>query len=188
MKRCAWAEHPDMHDYHDNEWGVPLHDDRRLFEALILDGAQAGLSWRTILNKRPHYRKVYDNWDVKKIARYDAKKSKALLMDPGIVRNKMKIASSIQNANVFLDIKKEFGSFDNYLWGFVNHKPIVNEFNSIKEIPAKTELSDKISKDLKKRGMNFVGSTIIYAMLQGVGVVNDHETSCFRWKEVGRNT
>ncbi len=175
-----------MTEYHDKEWGVPVHDDRHLFEVLILDGAQAGLSWRTILNKRENYRKAFDNFDVKKVAKYDAKKVRKLLQDEGIVRNKLKIASAVRNAKVFMEIQKEFGSFDAYIWGFVNGKPIKNKWKSVSDLPAKTELSDTISKDLKNRGMNFVGSTIIYAVMQTIGMVNDHEIECFRHKGVLR--
>lgn len=182
-KRCDWSIYSSselMTQYHDEEWGVPVHDDRHLFEVLVLDGAQAGLSWSTILNKRENYRKAFDNFDVKKVAKYDGKKVEKLLQDKGIVRNKLKIASAIRNAKVFIEIQKEFGSFDKYIWGFVKGKPINNNRKSMKSIPATTELSDIISKDLKARGMNFVGSTIIYAVAQAIGLVNDHEPSCFR--------
>lgn len=185
-KRCAWAtgvtalyEH-----YHDHDWGVPVHDDRLHFEMLILEGAQAGLSWSTILNKRAAYKKAFDNFVAKKIAEYDTKKEQELLTNEGIVRNKLKIASAIRNAKVFLEIQKEYGSFDAYIWNFVDGKPILNKRKSIKDIPAKTDVSDAISKDLKKRGMNFVGSTIIYAYMQAIGMVNDHEVSCYRYREV----
>ncbi|MCP6719812.1 MAG: DNA-3-methyladenine glycosylase I [Patescibacteria group bacterium] len=173
-----------MTEYHDKEWGVPVHDDRHLFEILILDGAQAGLSWRTILNKRENYRKAFDNFDVKKIAKYDAKKTRKLLQDKGIVRNRLKIASAVRNAKVFIEIQKEFGSFDKYIWGFVNGKPIKNKWKRMSDLPARTELSDNISKDLKRRGMNFVGSTIIYAIMQTIGMVNDHEVGCFRYNKL----
>lgn len=185
-KRCAWAtgvtalyEH-----YHDHDWGVPVHDDRLHFEMLILEGAQAGLSWSTILNKRAAYKKAFDNFDAKRVAAYDSKKEEELLKNEGIVRNKLKIASAIRNAKVFLEIQKEYGSFDAYIWHFVDGKPILNKRKSIKDIPAKTDVSDAISKDLKKRGMNFVGSTIIYAYMQAIGMVNDHEVSCYRYREV----
>ncbi len=186
IKRCQWSDGDDilMKAYHDKEWGAPTHDDRRLFEMLILEGAQAGLSWRTILNKREHYRKAFDNFNVKKVAKYDAKKIKILLQNVGIVRNKLKIASAVRNAKVFIDIQKEYGSFDAYIWGFVDGKPIQNKRKSMSDAPSYTELSDTISKDLKRRGMNFVGSTIIYALLQTTGIVNDHEVSCFRHTEV----
>jgi len=182
-KRCSWADNnPIYEDYHDKEWGRPLHDDRLLFEFLILEGAQAGLSWITILKKRANYRKAFDNFNVKKIAKYDKQKVKALLNNEGIVRNKLKIAATIKNAQHFMGIQKEFGSFDQYIWSYVNHKPIINKFKSINEIPAMTGLSDKISKDLKKRGFSFVGSTIVYAFMQAVGMVNDHLTDCFCYK------
>lgn len=187
IKRCAWGlEGGDtlMIEYHDKEWGVPVHDDRHLFEVLILDGAQAGLSWRTILNKRDNYRKAFDNFDVKKVAKYDAKKMERLMQDDGIVRNRLKIESAVRNAKVFIEIQKEFGSFDAYIWKFVDGKPIKNKYKSVSELPAKTELSDEISKDLKKRGMNFVGSTIIYAIMQTIGLVNDHQVDCFRYNKV----
>ena len=186
MKTCAWAENnvEIYKEYHDKEWGVPVHDDRKLFEMIILEGAQAGLSWLTVLKKRNNYKKAFDNFDAKKIAKYDAKKVKELLNNEGIIRNKLKVNYTIQNAKVFLEIQKEFGSFNKYIWGFVNNKPIQNKFKSMKEIPPKTEVSDEISKDLKKRGMNFVGSTIIYAFMQAVGMVNDHEVTCFRYKVV----
>jgi len=173
-----------MANYHDNEWGVPMHDDNQLFEVLILDGTQAGLSWTTILNKRENYRKAFDNFDIQKVAKYGDKKIKSLLNNAGIVRNKLKIASAIRNANVFIKIQKEFGSFDKYIWAFVNNIPIQNKHKNLSDCPAKTELSDKISKDLKARGMNFVGSTIIYAILQTIGMVNDHTIDCFRYKEL----
>ncbi|RZD31447.1 MAG: DNA-3-methyladenine glycosylase I [uncultured DHVE6 group euryarchaeote] len=184
--RCKWLDltKEDYIKYHDKDWGVQEHNDRKLFAKLILDGAQAGLSWYTILRKRDNYRKAFDNWDYKKIAKYDSNKELELLKNEGIVRNKLKIKSAIKNAQTFIKIREEFGSFDNYLWGFVNYKQIINKFKSVDEIPSKTELSDKISKDLKKRGMNFVGSTIIYAFMQAVGMVNDHQVDCFRYKEV----
>ena len=184
VKRCAWCPSDDelYCCYHDEEWGVPVHNDRKLFEMLVLEGMQAGLSWITILKKRENYRKTLDNFNYKKIARYTDKKINELLKNEGIIRNRLKVLSIIQNAKVFLEIQKEFDSFDNYIWGFVNGKPINNKINSIKEIPAKTELSEKISKDLKKRGMNFVGPTIVYSFMQAVGIVNDHEVSCFRYK------
>lgn len=185
-KRCAWGiEGNKLYiRYHDEEWGVPVHDDRLLFELLILEGAQAGLSWSTILNKRAAYKKAFDNFNAKKVAAYDSKKVRELLKNDGIVRNKLKIASAIRNAKVFLEIQKEFGSFDIYLWGFVDGTPIQNKCKSMSQIPASTDLSDVISKDLKKRGMNFVGSTIIYAYMQSMGMVNDHEVTCFRYTEV----
>lgn len=185
MKRCAWpADDPLMIDYHDREWGVPLHDDQRHFEFIILDGAQAGLSWRTILHKRARYREVFDGFDPAKVARYKKRKVESLLKDAGIVRNRMKIESAIRNAKVFLEIQKEFGTFDAYVWQFVGAKTIQNRWKTIQDIPAKTAESDAMSKDLKKRGMNFVGSTILYAYMQAAGMVNDHETSCFRHREL----
>jgi len=183
MKRCDWVplDNKLYLNYHDKEWGVPVHDDTKLFEMLILEGAQAGLSWSTVLKKRKNYKKAFDNFNYKNIARYDEKKVQELLNDAGIIRNKLKIRSTIRNAKVFLEIQKEFGSFDKYIWGFVNFKQVQNKFKSMKELPAKTELSDKISKDLKKRGMNFVGSTIIYAYLQAIGIVNDHQIDCYKY-------
>jgi DNA-3-methyladenine glycosylase I len=173
-----------MVSYHDKEWGIPVHNDKQLFELLILEGAQAGLSWNTILNKRENYRKAFDSFDVKKVSKYDSKKVEKLLQDKGVVRNKLKIASAVRNAKVFIEIQKEFDSFDKYIWGFINEKPIKNKRKKMSDIPASTELSDEISKDLKKRGMNFVGSTIVYAIMQGVGLVNDHEMSCFRYNDI----
>ncbi len=184
MKRCEWAAKEHQHAYHDTEWGVPVHDDRLLFEFLILEGAQAGLSWDTILKKRDHYRKVYDQFDPRKVARYTQRKVDKLLADPGIVRNRLKVAASIGNAKAFLAVQKESGSFDAYLWRFVGGKPIKNKFKNLKDIPATTPESDAMSKDLKKRGFKFVGSTICYAFMQAVGMVNDHETTCFRYKQV----
>ncbi|MAG47182.1 DNA-3-methyladenine glycosylase I [archaeon] len=186
MEKCSWIDekNPLYVKYHDKEWGLPLHDDTKLFELLILEGAQAGLSWSTILNKRENYRKAFDSFNYEKIALYDSKKINSLLQDAGIVRNKLKINSTIQNAKAFIKIRKEFTSFDKYIWSFVNNKPIKNNFKSLKDIPAKTPLSDKISIDLKKRGMNFVGSTIIYAYMQATGLVNDHQINCFRYEEV----
>jgi DNA-3-methyladenine glycosylase I len=179
--RCAWATGELMVQYHDEEWGVPVHDDRTLFEFLILEGAQAGLSWSTILNKRDNYRKAFDGFDATRIARYDRRKVARLLLDPGIVRNRLKIASTIANAQAFLRAQKEFGSFDRYIWQFVGGKPRVNSPKSMKELPAKTAESDAMSKDLKKRGFNFVGSTICYAFMQAVGMMNDHVVECFRY-------
>jgi len=184
--RCGWLDLTKQHyvKYHDEEWGVSVHNENKLFEFLILEGAQAGLSWDTILRKQDNYKKVFDNWDYRKIAKYDSNKERELLQNEGIVRNKLKIKSAIKNAQTFIKIREEFGSFDNYLWVFVNHKQIINKFKSVDEIPSTTDLSDKISKDLKKRGMNFVGSTIIYAFMQAVGMVNDHQIDCFRYREV----
>ena len=170
--------------YHDAEWGVPLHDDRRLFEFLILEGAQAGLSWDTILRKRENYRKAFDDFDAEKIARYDEKKVAELLQNEGIVRNRLKIASTIRNAKSYLKTIDEFGSFDSYIWQFVDGKPIVNAWQNLSEVPAKTSVSDAMSKDLKQRGFTFAGSTICYAFMQACGLVNDHLVSCFRYNEV----
>ncbi len=182
--RCPWCEKDDLYrNYHDNEWGFPVHDDRKFFEKLILDGAQAGLSWYTILSKRENYRKAFADWDVHKVARFTEKKMEKLLLDPGIVRNRLKIKSAVQNAKVFIGIQKEFGSFDSYVWSFVNHKQIINYPNIMKEVPITSPESDALSKDLKKRGMSFVGSTIIYAFMQAAGLVDDHLFSCFR-KEI----
>ena len=184
MQRCDWAKNDLAVQYHDAEWGVPQHDDRKLFEFLILEGAQAGLSWDTILRKRENYRAAFDDFDYKKIALYDAEKQAELLQNEGIIRNRLKIKSAIQNANAFLKIQKEFGSFDKYIWNFVGGKPIVNRWKNLSEVPAKTEISDAMSKDLKKRGFNFVGSTIMYAFMQACGLVNDHLVSCFRYTEI----
>lgn len=180
-QRCEWCgSDPIYVKYHDTEWGVPVHDDRQLFEKLSLDGAQAGLSWITILKRVDNYKKAFDNFDVKKVSKYDDKKIEKLLQDAGIIRNRLKVKSVVSNAKIFMDIQKEFGSFDKYLWGFVNYKTIVNDIKIMKDIPVTSEISDKISTDLKKRGMKFVGSTIIYAYIQAVGLVNDHKNSCFR--------
>lgn len=176
--RCSWAVSDLMIAYHDREWGMPVHDDRLLFEFLILEGAQAGLSWETILKKRDNYRKAFDNFDARKIAKYDAKKTASLLADAGIVRNRLKIAATIQNAKAFLDIQKEFGSFDKFIWQFVGGKPIDNKRRSTDGLPAKTAQSDAMSKELLKRGFKFVGSTICYAYMQAVGMVNDHLIDC----------
>jgi DNA-3-methyladenine glycosylase I len=180
--RCPWASGDLSVRYHDEEWGVPVHDNRTLFEFLILEGAQAGLSWSTILNKRENYRKAFDGFDVERIARYDRRKVARLLRDPGIVRNKLKIASTIANAKAFLRVQKEFGSFDRYIWQFVGGKPRVNSPKSMKQVPARSEESDAMSRDLKKRGFNFVGSTICYAFMQAVGMVDDHVVECFRYR------
>ncbi len=184
-KRCRWAgDDPLMVAYHDEEWGLPLRDDRKLFELLILEGAQAGLSWRTVLNKRENYRKAFDNFDPQKIARYRDGKVQKLLADAGIIRNRLKIAATIQNAKSYLQLQKEGITFAEYVWQFVNDAPLVNSWKSLEEIPAKTEQSDAMSKDLKKRGFKFVGSTICYAFMQAAGMVNDHETGCFRYAQV----
>ncbi len=180
-QRCEWCgEDPLYVEYHDKEWGVPVHDDRKFFEMLILEGAQAGLNWLTILRKRENYRKAFDNFDAEKIAKYDKAKVAKLLADAGIVRNRLKIAATIQNARAFLEVQKEFGSFDRYIWQFVGGKPKINQWKNLKEIPPKTAESDALSKDLKKRGFSFVGSTICYAFMQAVGMVNDHVARCFR--------
>ena len=185
-KRCEWVdlENQLYVKYHDEEWGVPVHNDRKLFELLILEGAQAGLSWNTVLKKRENYRKAFDNWNYEKISKYTIKNEKELLQNEGIIRNKLKIKSAISNAKVFITIRKEFGSFDEYIWSFVNNQQVVNKFESLSEIPSKTKISDELSKDLKSRGMSFVGSTIIYAFMQSVGMVNDHVVSCFRYGKV----
>src|SRR6266850_3573377 len=187
-KRCSWAsglQDPEYLQYHDEEWGRPVHDDRHLFEMLTLEGAQAGLSWSTILHKRANYRKSFSSFDPKKVARFDAKRRATLMQDAGIVRNRLKIDSTVTNAQAFLQVQKEFGSFDKYLWNFVDGKPVVNIRPPGERLPASTDLSDRISKDLKKRGFRFVGSTIIYAFMQAVGVVNDHLSTCFRYRQVG---
>jgi len=186
-KRCTWpGEDPLYIRYHDREWGIPIHSDRKLFEFLILEGAQAGLSWITVLKKRPAYRKAFDNFDFNKVARYKERKIKQLLNNPGIIRNKLKIRSAISNAKAFIEVRKEFSTFNKYIWQFVDGKPIQNSFKDMKDIPATTELSDQISKDLKKRGFNFVGSTIVYAHMQATGMVNDHTMDCFRYREINR--
>ena len=182
--RCGWANGDLYIRYHDEEWGVPVHDDRTLFEFLILEGAQAGLSWSTILNKRENYRRAFDNFDPQRIAQYRPSKIKALLADTGIVRNKLKIASAVENAKAFLRVQEEFGSFDRYIWQFIGGKPRVNKRKSLRQVPARTRESDAMSKDLKRRGFKFVGSTICYAFMQGVGMVNDHIVDCFRYSLV----
>jgi len=183
VQRCAWAGSDPLYvRYHDEEWGVPVHDDRRLFEMLVLEGAQAGLSWITILRKRPAYRKAFDRFDPKKIARYDARKRRALLADAGIVRNRLKIDAAITNAQAYLDVRKEFGSFDSYVWRFVGGQPKVNHPKTMSDVPPRSAESDALSRDLQSRGFRFVGSTICYAFMQAVGMVNDHVTSCYRHK------
>jgi len=181
--RCAWATEDLAIAYHDEEWGVPVHDDRLLFEFLILEGAQAGLNWMTILKKRENYRGAFGYFDARKVARYDSGKSRKLLADPGIVRNRLKIESAVRNAKAFLAVQKEFGSFDRYIWGFVGSRPIRNHRKSSKEVPARTPESDSMSKDLIQRGFKFVGSTICYAFMQAVGMVNDHTIDCFRYDQ-----
>ena len=183
--RCSWAgDDPLYIDYHDKEWGVPVHDDQKLFEFLILEGAQAGLSWITILKKRDNYRKAYDQFQVEKVARYSDKKIQTLLTNPGIVRNKLKIQSSISNALAFIEIQNKFGSFDKYLWCFVDGIPIQNNWKTLQQVPTTTTVSDALSHDLKQRGFKFVGSTICYAFMQAVGLVNDHVANCFRHQQV----
>lgn len=177
--RCGWAQKNElMTKYHDEEWGKPLHDDQKLFEFLILEGMQAGLSWQTILNKREEFRKAYDGFDVLKVSEYGQDKIEELMLNPGIIRNRLKIEASVGNAKHFKEIVSEFGSFDKYIWSFVDHKPIVNNWKLLSELPAKTDLSDRISADLKKRGFKFVGSTIVYAHMQATGMVNDHLATC----------
>jgi len=184
-KSCSWPTNdPLMIKYHDKEWGVPVHNDRKLFEFLLLEGMQAGLSWWIVLYKRENYRKAFDNFDFNKIAKYNKRKINSLLKNEGIIRNKLKVESAVTNAKAFLEIRKEFGTFNKYIWSFVNGKPIQNKFKSLKEIPASTKLSDLISKDLKKRGFKFVGTTIIYAHMQATGMVNDHVVDCFRYREL----
>ncbi len=183
--RCAWSSKSDKEErYHDTEWGIPVHDDKLLFEFLILEGAQAGLSWSTILRKRNGYRQAFDNFDAKKIAEYDETKIAELLQNPEIIRNRLKIRAAVTNAKAFLEIQQEYGSFDAFVWSFVDGNPIQNQWRNFAELPAKTDLSDNMSKDLKKRGFTFVGSTICYAFMQAVGMVNDHTTDCFRYKEL----
>lgn len=184
--RCAWAEGqaPFYVAYHDTEWGVPVHDDRRHFEFLVLEGAQAGLSWATVLKKRENYRKHFANWDPAKVARFTSARVEKMLGDPGIVRNRLKVTSAIGNARAFLAVQEAFGSFDAYIWDFVDGVPVVNRWRTLREIPARTPLSDAVSKDLKQRGFRFVGSTIMYAHLQAAGLVNDHTLDCFRRQEI----
>ncbi len=183
--RCEWVGNdPLMISYHDTEWGVPTYNDKALFEFLILEGAQAGLSWTTILRKRENYRKAFDNFNVNKIAQYDSKKISSLLSNEGIIRNKLKIAATIQNAKAFLNVQKEFGTFDKYIWQFVGSKPIKSTFKKLSDYPARTKEAETMSKDLLKRGFKFVGPTICYAFMQAVGIVNDHQVQCFRYNEV----
>jgi len=182
--RCQWAVNELNIDYHDKEWGVPVREDKLLFEMLILEGAQAGLSWTTVLKKRNNYRKAFDNFNAAKIAKYTARDVKRLLNDEGIIRNRLKVAATIDNAKTYLKIKKDFGSFEKYIWSFVQGKPIDNKFKKLSDIPATTAISDQMSKDLKNRGFRFVGSTICYAFMQAVGMVNDHTVHCFRYKQI----
>ncbi len=185
-KRCGWVvnQYPEYIRYHDEEWGVPVHDDQKHFEFLILEGAQAGLSWSTILKRRDGYRTAFANFNVEEVAKFDEKKLNDLLLNKGIIRNKLKIFSAVTNARAFIRIQKEFGSFDSYIWSFVNNKPLVSGWEELSQIPATTKESDSLSKDLKKRGFKFVGSTIIYAHMQACGLVNDHTTDCFRYQEI----
>ena len=183
--RCEWCGTEELYvKYHDEEWGVPVHDDKVHFEFLILEGAQAGLSWITVLRKRDNYRKAFDNFDVNKVSRYTEKRIEKLLQNPGIIRNKLKVRSAVSNAQAFIEVQKEFGSFDKYIWHFVNNKPIVNKRKKMSDLPATSIESDALSKDLKKRGFKFVGSTIMYAHMQAIGMINDHTKDCFRYKEV----
>jgi DNA-3-methyladenine glycosylase I len=185
--RCSWPSNDLAIRYHDEEWGMPLHDDRRLFEFLILEGAQAGLSWDTVLKKRENYREAFDDFDAARIARYDRRKIASLLRNPGIIRNELKIRSAIQNAKIFLEICDESGSFDRYIWQFIGGKPVIHSPRTSKDVPATTPQSDAMSKALKKRGFNFVGSTICYAFMQATGMVNDHLVTCFRYKQLGKS-
>lgn len=189
VKRCEWIGNDDplMREYHDKEWGTPVHNDKRLYEFLVLEGMQAGLSWSTVLKKRENFRKALDNFDYKIIAKYGEEKIEELLLDKGIIRNRLKINSAITNAREFIKIQDEYGSFDNYIWKFVNNKPIDKKYSSMSDIPANTELSDLISKDMKKRGFKFIGTTIIYAYMQTIGMVNDHATYCFRYDEIKKS-
>ena len=188
MDRCGWVTNDPVYiTYHDEEWGVPVHADKKLFEFIILEGAQAGLSWLTILKRRPGYKKAFANFNVEKVARFSSEKIESLLLDPGIIRNRLKVTAAVTNARAFIRIQEEFGSFDNYAWQFVDGKQKVNEFKTLDQVPATTRESDAFSKDLKQRGFKFVGSTIIYAHMQAVGMVNDHLISCFRHKEVMKN-
>jgi DNA-3-methyladenine glycosylase I len=186
IPRCPWPVDDLYTAYHDTEWGVPLHDDRTLFEFLVLEGAQAGLSWHIVLKKRNNYRKAFDHFDPQKVARYNAAKLTALLANPGIIRNRLKIAAAVRNAQAFLAVQEEFGSFDRYIWRFVGGRPIINTPRSMKDVPARTRESDAMSHDLKQRGFTFVGSTICYAHMQATGMVNDHLVTCFRHKELRR--
>lgn len=185
VNRCKWANHHEiLKVYHDEEWGLPIHDERALYECLVLQGNQAGLSWMTILKKRDNYRKAFDNFDYKKIVKYDSEKIEELMNNSGIIKNRLKINAAISNAKALLKVQKEFGSFEKYIWKFTNHRPLINGFKAYSEIPASTEVSETMSKDLKKRGFKFIGPTICYAFMQAAGIVNDHVTSCFRFKEV----
>jgi len=185
VKRCKWGEHNDlMKEYHDKEWGTPLHDDKKLYELLILEGMQAGLSWNTVLQKRINFRKAFDNFDYNKIIKYKENKIEELMQNKGIIRNRLKIQSVITNAKSFVKVQGEFGSFDKYIWNFVNTKSVRNSWKKLEDLPSNTDLSNRISKDMKKRGFKFIGTTIIYSFLQAIGVVNDHTTDCFRYSEL----
>ncbi|HUO52558.1 MAG TPA: DNA-3-methyladenine glycosylase I [Gemmatimonadaceae bacterium] len=186
LVRCSWAAHESMHEYHDREWGTPVHDDRVHFEFIVLEGAQAGLSWQTILGKRDRYRRVLDGFDPARVARYDKRKLASLLKDPGIVRNRLKVESLVKNARAFLAVQEEFGSYDAYVWRFVEGRPLVNRREELRDIPARTQESDALSKDLQRRGFTFVGGTICYAYMQAVGLVNDHLVRCFRFAPLAR--
>jgi DNA-3-methyladenine glycosylase I len=184
LQRCSWALGSELEQiYHDTEWGVPLHDDKKLFELITLEGAQAGLSWATVLNKRENYRRLFDGFDVEKIACYDSHKIESLLTDPGIIRNRLKVESTVTNARAFIELQNEFGSFDAYIWQFTDGKPIVNQWQRAEHIPSRTALSDRLTKQLKKRGFRFVGTTICYAFMQATGMVNDHLVDCFRYHQ-----
>lgn len=188
LNRCDWVSDDPLYiAYHDEEWGLPVHDEQRLFEFLILETFQAGLSWITILRKRENFRKAFDQFDYKKVAKYGEPKIEELLQNAGIIRNKLKVRAAVSNAQAFMEVQKEFGSFDKYIWGFVNGKPLQNGFKKMNDIPAKTEIAEALSKDLKKRGFKFVGPTVVYAHMQATGMVNDHTTDCFRYKEVQEN-
>lgn len=183
IRRCAWVSEDKLYqDYHDKEWGVPIHDDKRIFEMLILEGMQAGLSWLTVLRKRESFREAFDSFDIDKVMNYDSNKVASLMENKGIIRNRLKIESAIRNARAFREVQKKHGSFDSFIWSYVDNEPVVNHFNTLKEIPANSPLSDRISKDLKKLGFNFVGSTIIYAYMQAIGMVNDHTTDCYLYR------
>ena len=182
--RCPWAKGELYHRYHDEQWGVPEHDDRMLFEMIVLEGAQAGLSWETILKKRENYREAFDNFDAERIAAYDDAKLTNLMQNAGIIRNRLKISAAVSNAKAFLEARNEFGSFDKYIWSFVDGRPVQNSFKAMTDVPAKTPQSDSMSKDLSRRGFKFVGSTICYAFMQATGMVNDHLTSCYRWRQL----
>lgn len=185
VERCSWCEGSDIDkEYHDSEWGVPVYDDQKLFELLTLEGAQAGISWHVVLKKRAHYQKVFANFEINKVAKFSDKKLEKLLLDPGIIRNRLKVFSVRSNALATIKVQQEFGDFATYLWAFVDGKPIINKNRSMKDVPSKTDISDQMSKDLKKRGFKFIGSTICYAYMQGIGMVNDHQTNCFRYKQL----